>query len=121
MKQMPGAVRDSIFRALSARPKGAAVKDIVEAVNDTLGPTPASSIRSYLNLNTGRYFVRSDRGVYRLHEDLFDPSNINLFEKRGNRSNADAEIFRYGSTTLVRSDCFDWLRAREASSLHAKI
>jgi site-specific DNA-methyltransferase (adenine-specific) len=119
MKQMPGAVRDSIFHALSARPKGAAVKDIVEAVNDTLGPTPASSIRSYLNLNTGRYFVRSDRGVYRLHDDLFDPSDINLFEKPKKPSGTHAETFRYGSTSVVRSDCFDWLRTREASSLHA--
>ena len=65
MKQMPGAVRDSIIRALSARPKGAPVKDIIEAVNDTIGPTPASSIRSYLNLNAGRYFVRSERGAER--------------------------------------------------------
>lgn len=121
MKQMPGAVRDSIIRTLSARPKGAPVKDIIEAVNDTIGPTPASSIRSYLNLNAGRYFVRSERGVYRLHEDLFDPSRIDLFEKGHGVDSCASETFRFGAASLVHADCFDWLRAQPASSLHAVI
>ena len=121
MKQMPGAVRDSIIRALSARPKGAPVKDIIEAVNDKLGPTPASSIRSYLNLNTGRYFVRSERGVYRLHEDLFDPSRLDPFDKGSSVDSPASETFRFGAASLVHADCFDWLRARPASSLHAVV
>ena len=121
MKQMPGAVRDSIIRALSARPKGAPVKDIIEAVNDKLGPTPASSIRSYLNLNAGRYFVRSERGVYRLHEDLFDPSRLDPFDKGSSVDSPASETFRFGAASLVHADCFDWLRARPASSLHAVI
>lgn len=121
MKQMPGAVRDSIIRALSARPKGAPVKDIIDAVNDKLGPTPASSIRSYLNLNAGRYFVRSERGVYRLHEDMFDSSRFDLFEKGIANDSPASETFRFGAASLVHADCFDWLRARPASSLHAVI
>lgn len=121
MKQMPGAVRDSIIRALSARPKGAPVKDIIEAVNDTIGPTPASSIRSYLNLNAGRYFVRSERGVYRLHEALFDPSRLDLFEKGSKLDSTAYETFRFGAASLVRADCFDWLRSRPATSLHAVV
>lgn len=121
MKQMPGAVRDSIIRTLSARPKGAHVKDIIEAVNDTIGPTPASSIRSYLNLNAGRYFVRSERGVYRLHEDMFDPSRLDLFEKVNTVDGPAFETFRFGASSLVHADCFDWLRAQPASSLHAVV
>lgn len=122
MKQMPGAVRDAIIRTLSARPKGASVKDIVEAVNDTLGPTPASSIRSYLNLNTDRYFVRSERGIYALHEDLFQTSKLDFFDVDKSASGPwPLESFLFGSATLVHGDCFDWLRAREASSLHAII
>ena len=122
MKQMPGAVRDSIIRALSARPKGAPVKDIIEAVNDTIGPTPASSIRSYLNLNAGRYFVRSERGVYRLHDDLFGAApQFDPFEQDKTSGSVHPEIFRYGSASLVRSDCFEWLRARDACSLHAVV
>lgn len=119
MKQMPGTVRDSIIRALAARPQGAPVKEIVDAVNHSIGPTPASSIRSYLNLNNGRYFVRSERGVYRLHEDLFDPSGIGLFDSRKASNQEDFETFKFGSAELVHSDCFDWLRARAACSLHA--
>jgi site-specific DNA-methyltransferase (adenine-specific) len=121
MKQMPGAVRDSIIRTLSARPKGAPVKDIIEAVNDTIGPTPASSIRSYLNLNAGRYFVRSERGVYRLHEALFDPSRLDLFEKGDAVDSPAYERFGFGAASLVHADCFDWLRARPATSLHAVV
>ncbi len=122
MKQMPGAVRDSIIRALSARPKGAPVKDIIEAVNDTIGPTPASSIRSYLNLNAGRYFVRSERGVYRLHDDLFgDVPQFDPFDQDKTSRSARAEIFRHGSASLVLSDCFEWLRSRDACSLHAVV
>lgn len=116
MKQQPGAVRDSIIRALSVRPEGAAVKDIVQAVNDRIGPTSASSVRSYLNLNTSRFFVRTARGVYQLRDDLFDESNLSFFIPP---EAAPQPNFKYGSATLVQSDCFDWLRARKECSLHA--
>lgn len=118
MKQAPGAVRDSIIRALSGRPKGAAIKDIVQAVNESLGETPASSVRSYLNLNTPRFFVRSARGTYQLRDDVFDESSLSLFEATEPPTHPS---FRYGSTTLVQSDCFDWLRNREECSVHAVV
>ena len=121
MKQMPGVVRDSIIRALSARPKGASVKDIVTAVNETMGPTPASSVRSYLNLNAGRFFVRSERGIYRLHDDLFNASKFDPFAQGESPDNAGPECFRLGSALMVRSECFDWLRARDACSLQAVV
>lgn len=116
MKQAPGKVRDSIIGVLSARGGGAAVADIVQAVNDRIGPTPASSIRSYLNLNSPKLFVRSDRGVYQLRPDLFDKSSLRFFEDdKPSRENS----FKYGKATLIQADCFEWLRARRECSIHA--
>lgn len=117
-KRDPGSVRDSIIRALSVRPHGAAVKEITQAVNDTLGPTPASSVRSYLNLNTPRYFVRAARGVYQLREDLFDASSLDFFD---DTDASEQACFKHGNATLVHSDCFEWLRSREACSIHAVV
>ena len=116
MKQQPGAVRDSIVRALSARPEGASLRDIQQAVSDNLGVTSPSSVRSYLQLNTPRYFVRSDRGVYQLRADLFDESSLRFFDGSQTESNA---TFRFGAASLVHADCFDWLRARAEKSVHA--
>lgn len=116
MKQPPGAVRDAVIRALSARPRGAPVAEIARAVNESLGPTPASSIRSYLNLNTPKFFVRSERGVYQLRKDLFDESTLRFFDE-GNPQQQD--IYEYGSASLVRADCFDWLREQKECSIQA--
>lgn len=116
IKNSPGAVRDAIIRALSARPEGAQVKDVVQAVNDSLGPTRASSIRSYLNLNTPKYFVRAGRGIYRLRQDLFDESTLRFF---GEDAPQPADVFRHGAATLVHADCMNWLRERAECSLHA--
>lgn len=114
-KNYPGAVRDSIIRVLSVRPEGARVSEIIQAVNDSLGATPTSSVRSYLNLNTPKYFVRADRGVYKLREDLFDESTLRFF----GTSPQAGDVFRYGEATLVRTDCLSWLRQRADCSLHA--
>ena len=116
MKQPPGAVRDSIVRALSVRPEGAPLSDITQAVNDSLGPTSPSSVRSYLLLNTPKYFLRSERGVYQLRKDLFDESSLRFFD--GNTAEQH-ETFRYGAASLIHADCFDWLRARAERSIHA--
>lgn len=117
MKHAPGAVRDSIISALSARPTGATPAEIAQAVNDTLGATPPSSVRSYLQLNTPKYFVRSERGVYRLRPDLFDESNLKFFDAPLQQD--VGRNFVYEKTTLVLADCFSWLRERAENSLHA--
>ncbi len=114
----PGTVRDSIINVLSARPDGAAVSEITRLVNESIGPTSASSIRSYLNLNTPRYFLRSDRGVYQLREDLFEETSLKFFEKQ---SQDVGEFFVDGSATLFHADCFDWLRAQPDNSVHAVV
>lgn len=121
MKRAPGSVRDSIIRALSARPQGAHVSEITQAVNDSLGPTPASSVRSYLNLNSPKYFVRADRGVYQLRQDVFEASSLHLFDKQRGQSNEQFDTFRYGRSSLVRTDCFAWLRSRKSCSVHAVV
>lgn len=116
MKRAPGIVRDSILQTLSARPNGASAAEIARAVNDKLGETPSSSVRSYLQLNTPRYFVRSERGVYRLRPDIFESSGLALFDQApvaGNRS------FSFKQTRLELADCFSWLRGRPENSLHA--
>ena len=117
MKHPPGAVRDSIVRALSARPSGASAKEIAVAVSDTLGETAPSSVRSYLLLNTPRMFVRSERGVYRLRPDLFgSASELDLFDPT---PVASGRSFEHASVRLELGDCFEWLRSRRENSIHA--
>lgn len=67
-RQRPGEVRDAIMVALrDSNPDGASISEIEAQVMETLGrPVPASSVRSYLNLNTPGIFERVGRGHYRL-------------------------------------------------------
>jgi site-specific DNA-methyltransferase (adenine-specific) len=112
----PGTVRDSILRALSLRPEGAAVTDIVAAVEASLNGVSPSSVRSYLNLNTPKLFVRSDHGVYRLRDDLFEKATLKFFEPD---THQEPKSYCHQKTTLFLDDCFNWLRRREECSLHA--
>ena len=117
MKHPPGAVRDSIVRALSARPSGASAKEIAVAVSDTLGETAPSSVRSYLLLNTPRMFVRSERGVYRLRPDLFgSASELDLFDPT---PVASGRSFEHACVRLELGVCCEWLRSRRENSIHA--
>lgn len=116
MKHAPGVVRDSIVQALSARPKGASVAEISRAVSDKLGQASPSSVRSYLLLNTPRLFIRSERGVYQLRQDLFGKSNLCFFEDALARPN---KTFSHKKVVLEIADCFSWLRNVPENSLHA--
>ena len=64
----PGAVRDAIVIALQDAPGNQmSVSDLHAAVNKTIGrDVAASSVRSYLRLNTPKSFRRVRRGEYRL-------------------------------------------------------
>lgn len=65
-RRRPGQVRDAIVSHLRSR-DDASVSEIRAAVSDQLGgEVPASSVRSYLNLNTPATFERTGRGRYRL-------------------------------------------------------
>ena len=67
VKYAPGEVRDAIRTILSVSTKPLSVKQIQERVAQLIGPTPTSSVRSYLRLNTPRSFVRQVRGMYTVH------------------------------------------------------
>lgn len=66
MRQKPGAVRDVILSVLAE--KGTAyVDEILVSARKELGPDlPASSVRSYLRLNTPKLFERVSLGRYKL-------------------------------------------------------
>ncbi|HET9978063.1 MAG TPA: hypothetical protein VFQ20_11530, partial [Burkholderiaceae bacterium] len=61
-RRRPGQVRDAIVQVLEHSPRGAVVGDVCEQVSHLMGEAvPASSVRSYLRLNTPELFVRTDR------------------------------------------------------------
>jgi len=66
-RQQPGVVRDAIIRYLAGIDEDASVTEIHAAVCSELrANVPRSSVRSYLNINTPRIFVRTARGHYRM-------------------------------------------------------
>jgi site-specific DNA-methyltransferase (adenine-specific) len=65
-KRAPGEVRDAIVSFMKRERNEASVAEICAAVRKRLGEVPASSVRSYLRLNTPNTFVRTARGRYRL-------------------------------------------------------
>jgi len=69
-RRAPGQIRDAIVEFLERRPgKPATVDEIHAACEAKLGgKIAASSIRSYLNLNTPGTFERVARATYRLRK-----------------------------------------------------
>ena len=110
-RNSPGEIRDAIIQTLQNRQGDASVKEIQEAVAALLGrEVPASSVRSYLQLNTPRLFVRTARGRYRL---AIDSSQLELIDDRS------CDVFEFGKAKLVRADCFSWIASAPANSIHA--
>lgn len=63
----PGVVRDAVIAAFQSSKKELTVAEVRDAVAKELGSdVPASSVRSYLNLNTPGRFSRTSRGRYKL-------------------------------------------------------
>lgn len=56
-----------------ARQDGATSSEVRAAVASRIGDVPASSVRSYLQLNAPGLFLRSDRGQYVLDESFLQP------------------------------------------------
>jgi site-specific DNA-methyltransferase (adenine-specific) len=108
VRASPGHVRDSIVNYLAAA-ESASLAEIHEAVKARLGQVPASSVRSYLNLNTPGLFERAARGRYSLKA-----APVGL-EKRPEL------VHKIGRATLIQTDCFDWLRRCAAHSIHAVV
>jgi DNA modification methylase len=113
MRKRPGEVRDAIVRVLEARPRGASVAEITQQVTALIGGVPASSIRSYLQLNTPQLFARMDRAQYALNEFLYQPKTSN--------KDSVKPTFCFGKATLVQADCFSWLEKQPFNSIHAVV
>jgi DNA modification methylase len=123
VKRKPGAVRDAIIDALAYRARGATVAQITHEVSARIGPTAASSIRSYLRLNTPKLFVKVDRGHYRVREEA--QAILPLVDQRNGASTsrpvAPREAFRSGNATLIHGDCFQWLATAQTDSIEAVV
>lgn len=115
-RYLPGQVRDAIMQVLTLTSEPLSVKQIEERVWKVIGPTPASSIRSYLGLNTPSQFIREGRGVYKVRRDFFTGFQRELFSTEDWQ-----EPITIGQATLYHADCFDWLEHQEDNSIHAVV
>lgn len=112
----PGQVRDAVQQALSLSSRSLSVKEIEERVSHILGPTPTSSVRSYLRLNTPELFVRESRGLYTMRGR---PAAEMQRDLAGLQKWCDP--FRFDSATLYHADCFDWIEQQPDQSVHAVV
>lgn len=115
-------MRDAILDALAYRPRGATVSEIAQEVSARIGETPASSIRSYLRLNTPKLFTKVDRGHYVVREQA--QATLAFPEQNGYRTTdlpMAREAFRFGKATLIHEDCFTWLAQAPTNSIEAVV
>lgn len=112
-KYAAGQVRDAIKQVLLASPKALSVAQIQERVTKLIGPTPTSSVRSYLRLNTPQVFIREDRGVYTVHSENGPVGEM------APMSTEKREPVTYGRARLIHDDCFEWLEQQPDNSFHA--
>lgn len=110
MAVAPGVIRDSIVRCLSGRAGDASLAEIRADVTAQVGDVPASSIRSYLNLNVPAVFERTRRGRYR----LTPIDRTSTAERVG-------PVLRQGLAVLYQADCLEWLDRQEPASIHAVV
>ena len=111
MSLAPGTIRDSIVDFLGSAIREASIKDIAMAVERRTGTVAASSVRSYLNLNTPGLFERSGRGRYRL-DQAGEPDAID---------NSGPQPVSIGKASLYHADCFDWLARQPSHTIHAVV
>lgn len=114
-KRRPGEVRDAILSVLRELPDGAAASEIERRVTERIGEAAPSSVRSYLRLNTPALFYRSRRGHYVLRENAVAPYVAHT------DTEFDFASFRHHRAVMYCADCLDWLRVREANSIHAVV
>lgn len=113
-RKRPGDVRDAIVAVLRRSPQGSTVSQIGHEVTQMIGDVPASSVRSYLQLNTPELFARMDRGQYALQ-------GVEIPAARLPQRNAmhPAREHEFTTAKLVLDDCNAWLDRQPASSIHA--
>ena len=112
----PGRIRDAIMQIMSLAPEPLSVKELEERVCQIVGPTPSSSVRSYLRLNTPDVFVREERGLYRLRDN-----STGAIQREFSQAQNWHEPFSFGKATLIHADCFDWIEKQEPNTFHAVI
>ena len=115
MRRRPGEVRDAIVQVLEGRNGGVSVQQITDEVVGLIGDVPASSVRSYLRLNTPEIFVRMDRAQYVLNG--FDRPQASLAVMPA----SIAKEYRYGQATLLLDDCLAWLDRQAPNSYQAVV
>ena len=114
-KTAPGHVRDAILDALSTSGAAMSVQEIASRVEAAIGPTPASSIRSYLRLNTPSLFIREERGVYRARQEYSESLRQKYFAELEKKE----KPLRLAKAELIHDDCFSWMERRQSNSIHA--
>lgn len=108
----PGKIRDAIVAHLETR-REASLDEIQDAVRAQINPNVAeSSVRSYLQINTPRMFVRTSRGKYALQSTAEQLDFVQAPIK---------QVSSYGRSVLYSGDCIEWLRQREPNSVHAVV
>jgi DNA modification methylase len=116
LRNAPGQVRDAIVHVLSLTSRPLSVKEIESRVGQMIGPTPTSSVRSYLRLNTPDLFLRETRGVYTVQTVAARSAQRNLFETQIWR-----DPVKFGKSTIFHADCFDWIEQQEDNSFQAVV
>jgi len=112
MRRRPGEVRDAIVSVLRARPRGASVTEITQRVTSLIGDVPASSVRSYLQLNTPQLFARMDRAQYALNGFDYRP----IVPK-----DVSIRSAQFGQAALINDDCLTWLERQSSNSVQAVV
>ena len=116
VRYQPGRVRDAIRQVLAVATEPLSVKEIADDVGQIIGPTPSSSVRSYLRLNTPGLFVRESRGLYALER------NATIGLQQGFPASENwHEPVQFRRATLYHANCFEWLRQQDNGSIHAVV
>jgi site-specific DNA-methyltransferase (adenine-specific) len=115
-RNSPGRVRDAILSVVSLASRPLSVKEIEERVSKAIGPTPSSSVRSYLRLNTPRVFAREARGSYSVR-----PAADAGIQRELLQDQYWEKPVTFGKARLYHADCFDWLVRQEDNSIHAVV
>jgi site-specific DNA-methyltransferase (adenine-specific) len=109
-------VRDAIVDVLEGRPSGASLQEISAEVTRLIGDVSASSIRSYLRLNTPEVFARTERAQYVLAG--FDEPSLSRVEHTGDPEWPEFDTAR---GRVIQADCMDWLERQPRQSIHAVV
>ena len=107
-------MRDAIVEVLSRRPEGSSVGQIGAEVMQLIGEVPASSVRSYLQINTPEIFARMERGQY-----VLNGFELPTAARRGAAAKFEAREHHFDTARLVLDDCTAWLDRQPANSIHA--